>query len=167
MRSISVILAFPTFLPVNFQSAWASDITWRRRRGEGVPLPSAFFFPFSLKPTHIWKWEEGNPRWWLKCSLLLWETLHICFPLRACRLRGHQCEHPHPKSGAFALDEVKMIMCFYQKPEIKAPRIQKEWHLSDVVLLFIVGFSWQQHQMKMSLFSLKGIVQILIKCAFV
>ena len=32
----------------------------------GSTLPSTFCLPLSHNPTHIWKWEEGNPRWWLK-----------------------------------------------------------------------------------------------------
>lgn len=64
-NSISVILAFLTFLPANFQSLWgslfqSSDIT------RGVPRSASR--SLSHKPTHIWKWEEGNPRWWLKGS---------------------------------------------------------------------------------------------------
>ena len=77
-NSDSVILAFPPFLPVSFQSAWgslfhSSDIT------RGFHSASTLCLPLAHNPTHIWKWEEGNPRWWLKASAAKGNSLHICF----------------------------------------------------------------------------------------
>lgn len=52
---------------------------------------STFCLPLSHKPTHIWKWEEGNPRWWLKGSCCqgefsphLFYCAYVC--VRACLL---------------------------------------------------------------------------------
>lgn len=76
-----MILAILTFLPVNFQSLWGSlfqscDIMWGG---------STFCLLLSHKPTHIWKWEEGNPRWWLKGSCSQGEfSPHLFLCVRVC-----------------------------------------------------------------------------------
>lgn len=57
-------IAFRWFLHSRHSFLWISSQRESRSlwHHKGVPLS----LPLSHNPTHIWKWEEGNPRWWLK-----------------------------------------------------------------------------------------------------
>lgn len=64
-------IAFQWFLHSRHSFLWISSQREARcsralTSWGGSTLPSTFCLPLSHNPTHIWKWEEGNPRWWLK-----------------------------------------------------------------------------------------------------
>lgn len=95
----------------------------RRRRGGGSSLPSTFFFPLSHNPTHIWKREEGNPRWWLKCFSAAVGKLsaHLFRWMWAVRtLKASSVEKNVPLVQ-------KMIMWFYARQ--KSPEHQLYFYL--------------------------------------
>ncbi len=63
----------------------------------GSTLPSTFCLPLSHNPTHIWKWEEGNPRWWLKAFCCQGEfsphLFFVCVYVCVSIINVYQCVH--------------------------------------------------------------------------
>lgn len=121
-NSISVILAFLTLFPVNFQSAWVSQL-WHHM---GVPL----CLPLSLTIPPIFGSErKGIPDDDSKATAAKGEFSPHLFYVCACLLGAYRCVHylPALKMGVIICRESHMVTWFLQLHEITAS-LQKKWH---------------------------------------
>lgn len=124
---------------------------------EGVPLCLPHSASRSHNPTHIWKWEEGNPRWWLKgfcCQgefsphLFFGVCTYVCMSIS----NVYHCVHYPLELKSFPLwgiQNANAALTAAWNNSLCLDLYSESGNQSDVVFLFITCFSWQPWQFKM------------------